>query len=294
MEAACVTCNKPIVIKDAMELNEKYFCSSTCLGKYRDKIGERQFDKESLATFEKKKATGWIPERALKYIHMCQTCNKKLRETCKSLEAVSGVSRFILAKSEKIPWCCHARFNLSSALSDGTVPLSKVLKIQALAEELASSKAKVEAMIKPETLKKKMLKEEGLSGVTTVMLDAALGELATNFGYKKLDGTPPKVEGESMFHYAACLECDPVFGAECEEQAVEKEINECVEKVSKLTKSLWCQHALHALSALMLNKNVDDGRITNLISLSEKVSQEKNHPGVTTSDLFISMGRAIV
>ena len=293
MESACVTCNKTLVIKDAMELNEKYFCSSTCLGKYREKIGERQFDKESLATFEKKKATGWIPERALKYIHMCQSCNKKLRETCKSLEAISGASRFTLAKSEKMPWCCHARFNLSSSMADGTVPLSNVLKIQALAEELANNKLKVESVIKPETLKKKMLKEGGLSGVTTVMLDAAFAEFSAKLDYKTIDGTPPKIDGESMFHYAACLECDPVFGAECEEQAVEKEINECVETVSKLIKSLWCQHALHALSALMLNKNMDEVRISKLINMAEKVAQEKNHPGVTTSDLFITMGRAV-
>jgi len=148
-------------------------------------------------------------------------------------------------------------------------------------------------MTKPETLKRKMLKEGGLSGVTTVMLDLAFAELATNTEYKKLEGTPPKVEGESMFHYAACLECDPVFGAECEEQAIEKETNDCVDKVKKMTHSLWCQHALHALSALMLNKNMDDNRIENLIKLAENVAQEKNHPGVTTSDLFISMGRAV-
>ena len=293
METSCVICKKQIVIKDAMELNEKYFCSSTCLGKYRENIGEREFDKESLATFEKKKSSGWIPERALKYIHMCQTCNKKLRETCKSLEAVSGVSRFVIAKTEKIPWCCHARFNLSSTLADGTVPLEKVLKVQAFAEELASNKSKVEATVKPPTLKKKMLKEVNLSGVTTVMLDVAFAELAKNTEYKKVDGISPKVEGEAMFHYAACLECDPVFGAECEEQAVEKETNDCVDKVSKMTKSLWCQHALHALSALMLNKNIDDTRIIKLISMAENVANEKKHVGVTTSDLFISMGRSI-
>ncbi|MBI5375215.1 MAG: hypothetical protein HZA77_07250 [Candidatus Schekmanbacteria bacterium] len=293
MEAKCVTCSKDIPIHEAMELNEKYFCSSTCLGKYREQIGERQFDKESLATFEKKQATGWIPERALKYIHMCQSCNKKLRETCKSLEAVSGVNRFKIAESEGMPWCCHARFNISSSMADGTVPLSSVIKVQKLAEELAKNPEKVKTMVKHDTLKKKLLKEDKLHGITTVLYDLAFGELAKNTDYKNPGGTPPKVEGEHMFHYAACLECDPIFGAECEEQAIEKELNECVEKVEAMTKSLWCKHALHSMSALNLNKNVDDNRLQGLIRFAEKVAEEKGHPGVTTSDMFIAMGRAV-
>ena len=105
---------------------------------------------------------------------------------------------------------------------------------------------------------------------------------------------PPR---STLFPYttlfrSACLECDPVFGAECEEQAVEKEINECVDKVHSMTNALWCQHALHSMSALLLNKNMDDERLKGLLSLAEKVAAEKGHPGVTTSDMFISLGRA--
>ena len=43
----------------------------------------------------------------------------------------------------------------------------------------------------------------------------------------------------------------------------------------------------------MLNKNMDDTRMEGLINMAEKIAREKNHPGVTTSDLFISMGRAV-
>ncbi|RMF98301.1 MAG: hypothetical protein D6734_00550 [Candidatus Schekmanbacteria bacterium] len=292
METKCLICSKEIKIKDAMELNEKYFCSSTCLSKYREEIGERQFDKESLATFEKKKSSGWIPERALKYIHMCQSCNKKLRETCKSLEAVSGASRFKIAKTETMEWCCHARFNLSSALADGTVPIETAQKVQKLAEDIAKDPSLADKIVRPDSLKKKLQKPDGLHGITTVLYDLAFAELAVNTEYKKLEENPPAVEGENMFHYAACLECDPVFGAECEEQAVEKEVNECVDKVQAMTNSLWCQHALHSMSALLLNKNVDDERMKGLINLAEKVAEEKGHPGVTTSDMFIALGRA--
>jgi hypothetical protein len=59
-----------------------------------------------------------------------------------------------------------------------------------------------------------------------------------------------------MIHDAACLECDPVFGAECEEQAVEKEANKCLEEVSSMTHGRWCDHTFHALSALLLNKHM--------------------------------------
>ena len=292
MSSQCVTCSKEVKIQDAMELNEKYFCSSTCLGKYRESIGEKQFDKESLATFEKKKNTGWIPERALKYIHMCQSCNKKLRETCKSLEAISGASRFKVAETEGMDWCCHARFNLSSSMTDGNVPNETVQKVQKLAEDLAKNPSLAQNMVRHDSLKKKLQKSDGLHGITTVLYDLAYAELATNTEYKKLEENPPVVEGEHMFHYAACLECDPVFGAECEEQAVEKEINACVDKVHSLTNSLWCQHALHSMSALALNKNMDDERLQGLIKLAEKVADDKGHPGVTTSDMFISLGRA--
>jgi len=37
-----------------MELNERLYCSSTCLSKYREEVGKHQFEKDSIATFEKK------------------------------------------------------------------------------------------------------------------------------------------------------------------------------------------------------------------------------------------------
>ena len=97
-----------------------------------------------------------------------------------------------------------------------------------------------------------------------------------------------------MIHYAACLECDPVFGAECEEQAVEKDLNKCVDEVSKMTHSLWCEHTLQALSALLLNKNMTLEKIQSLINAAEEIAKEKDDPGINTRHLFIALGRAVV
>jgi len=287
----CVICGK--TTNYPIELNEKMYCSSACLNKYREEAGEHQFQKDSLATFEKKRNTGWIPERALMYINMCRRCNKKLRDMCKGNQYISGMNRDTLRKTETVPWCCHARFNLSSSLSDGTVPLSSAQKIQAKAEEMVKNPKTCEEIVGPKSLSKKMSKPGGLKGVTTTILDLAAAEMAKNPGYKMQEDKTPREDGEIMIHYAACLECDPVFGAECEEQAVEKELNKCAEEVSKLTHSLWCEHTVHALSALMLNKNMNRHKLQNIINAAEAIAKEKNDPGINTRHLFIALGRAV-
>ncbi len=287
----CVICGN--ATSYPIELNEKMYCSSGCISKYREEVGERQFEKDSIATFEKKRDTGWIPERALMYINMCQRCSKNLKAMCKGNQYVSGLHREELRRSETVPWCCHARFNLSSSLSDGTVPLDSARKIQAIAEEMVKNPQKCEDVVGPEDLRKKMAKPGGLKGVTTTILDIAAAEMAKNCEYKQMEDKTPKEDGEIMIHYAACVECDPVFGAECEEQAVEKEMNDCVDEVSKMTHLRWCEHTLQALSALLLAKNMTRERLQSLINSAEEISKEKNDPGLNTRHLFIALGRSV-
>ena len=290
-QQTCVICNNRT--NYPIELNEKLFCSSTCLNAYREKVGERQYEKDSLATFEKKRDTGWIPERALMYIKMCQRCNKTMKEMCKANQYISGMNREKLRKTETVPWCCHARFNLSSSLSDGTVSFESAQKIQSMAEAMVKNPQKCEEIVGPETLRKKMSKPGGLKGVTTTILDIAAAEMAHNPEYKPMEDKTPKETGEIMIHYAACLECDPVFGAECEEQAVEKELNKCLDVVGKMTKARWCEHTQHALSALLLNKNMTHEKLQKIINSAEQISKEKNDPGLNTRHLFIALGRAV-
>jgi hypothetical protein len=286
----CVKCGAPTSYP--IELNEKLYCSSTCVSKYRDEVGEHQFDKDSLATFEKKRDSGWIPERALMYIGMCQRCNKQMREMCKGNQFISGMNREKLRESETVAWCCHARFNLSSSLSDGTVALETARKIQAMAEELVKNPQKCEEIVGPEALRKKMAKPGGLKGVTTTIIDIAAAEMAKNPDYKLTEDKTPQVDGEIMIHYAACIECNPVFGAECEEQAVEKELNKCLDVVGKMTKKRWCDHTVHALSALLLNKNMTQEKLQKIVDSAEQGIEEKNDFGVSTRHLFIALGRA--
>jgi hypothetical protein len=287
----CVICEQ--ATNYPIELNDKMYCSSICLNKYREEIGEQKFQKESIATFEKKRDTGWIPERALMYINMCRRCNKNLSEMCKGNQYVSGMHRDTLRKAETVPWCCHARFNLSSSLSDGTVPLSSALKIQRRAEEMVKSPSVCEKIVGPVTLRKKMAKTGGLKGVTTTILDIAAADMAENPEYKREKDKTPKEQGEIMIHYAACLECDPIFGAECEEQAVEKELNKCLDEVTPLIHALWCEHTVHALSALMLNRGMTRARLQSIINAAEEIAKEKNDPGINTRHLFIALGRAV-
>ena len=288
----CVICGH--LTSYPIELNDKMYCSSGCISKYRAQVGERQFEKDSLKTFEKKRDTGWIPERALMYINMCQRCGKDLKTMCKSNQYVSGLNREKLRSHETVPWCCHARFNLSSSMSDGTVPLESALKMQAMAEQLVKDHTKSLEIVKPESLRNKMAKEGGLKGVTTTIIDIAAAEMVKDPEYKKEEDKTPKEDGDIMIHYAACLECDPVFGAECEEQAVEKDLNKCVDEVSKMTHSLWCEHTLQALSALLLNKNMTPEKIQSLIYSAEEIAKEKDDPGINTRHLFIALGRTVV
>jgi len=287
----CVICGKSI--NYPIELNERFYCSSACLNKYREEVGDHQFEKDSIATFDKKRTMGWIPERALMYIDMCRRCSKKMKEMCKANQYVSGMNREKLMQTETVPWCCHARFNLSSSLSDGTVSLEAARKIQAMAEEMVKNPKKCEEIVGPESLRKKMAKPGGLKGVTTTILDIAAAERAKNPDYKPMEDNTPKKQGEIMIHYAACLECDPVFGAECEEQAVEKELNKCLDVVEKMTKARWCEHTLHALSALLLNRNMTHEKLQKIVGSAEQVIKEKEDPGINTRHLFIALGRAV-
>jgi len=290
-QKTCVICGKST--NNPIELNERFYCSSACLNKYREEVGDHQFEKDSIATFDKKRTTGWIPERALMYINMCRRCSKKMKEMCKANQYVSGMNREKLMQTETVPWCCHARFNLSSSLSDGTVSLEAARKIQAMAEEMVKNPKKCEEIVGPESLRKKMAKPGGLKGVTTTILDIAAAERAKNPDYKPMEDNTPKKQGEIMIHYAACLECDPVFGAECEEQAVEKELNKCLDVVEKMTKARWCEHTLHALSALLLNRNMTHEKLQKIVGSAEQVIKEKEDPGINTRHLFIALGRAV-
>ncbi len=287
----CVICNQNT--NYPIELNEKLYCSSTCLNTYREKVGEHQYEKDSIATFEKKRDSGWIPERALMYINMCQRCSKTMKEMCKANQYISGMNREKLRQTETVPWCCHARFNLSSSLSDGTVSLEAAQKIQSMAEELVKNPGKCKEIVGPETLRAKMSKPGGLKGVTTTIIDIAAAEMAKNPEYKPMEDKTPKEKGEIMIHYAACLECDPVFGAECEEQAVEKELNKCLDVVGKMTTERWCEHTLHALSALLLNKNMTHEKLQTIVNSAEQIIKEKGDPGINTRHLFIALGRSV-
>ena len=116
----CSQCSKDLVMK-FIEFKDLVFCSNYCLDKFIAAMGQKKFFREYGDVFVPGEGKGWVPKYANDYIMMCARCPKKLSETCHENTAMSAAYHDILGESEEYRWCCHARFCLSAAISDGTV-----------------------------------------------------------------------------------------------------------------------------------------------------------------------------
>ncbi len=214
---------------------------------------------------------GWVPRYANDYVMMCVHCPKKLSEVCQEEMGISGTCHDAVAESEKRHWCCHARFCLGSALSDGTVPAEAILKVQRYAE----NKSKV----------------QDLQGVTTVSLSQSFADLAQNFEYKKLPEKLPEVKEIDMSHVGACLLCNETFGRQCESQ-VEREF-QLLDKAKSLVEKRWCGHTVNVLADILIDREDGEELVNKIIPFADQVAEEKGHPGVITRDIFIALGRRL-
>lgn len=266
----CRQCGKDLVMK-FIELKDLVFCSTTCFEQFRNSMSRRDFFKQYGDSFSPDEQK-WVPKYSNDYVKMCGYCPAKVSETCRAELQISGVYHDEVTETETIHWCCHARFVLSSALSDGTVSWATALKIQKRAEELA--------------------RKEGIRGVTPVIISNAFAALARNFEYKKLQETPLRPKELAMSHAAACLLCNPDFARECEQQT-EKEFQLAPSVKKHLTgHMLWCAHTVQSLAEILIERDNGEELLRKLIPLVEAVAREKGHPGVITRDLFIAMGRS--
>jgi hypothetical protein len=255
-----------------IELKDLVFCSSSCFENFKNKMSRKDFFKNYGDAF-KPDEQKWVPKYSNDYIKMCGYCPPKLAETCRAELDITGVFHDDVVDSETIHWCCHARFVLSAAMSDGTVSFETAKKVQARAEELA--------------------RKEGIRGVTPISISNAFADLGINYEYKKIEENPPEPKELEMSHAAACLLCNPDFAKECEVQ-VEKEF-QLVDKVKEQIKGrgLWCSHVVQSLAEILIEREDGEECIKRIIPLAQKISEEKGHPGVITRDLFIAMGRTI-
>ncbi len=267
----CHQCDKDLVMK-FIELKDLVFCSSTCFEDFKSTMSRKDFFKNYGDAF-KPDEQKWVPKYSNDYIKMCGYCPPKLAEACHAELNISGVFHDDVVDSETMHWCCHARFVLSASMSDGTVSFEIGKKVQARAEELA--------------------KKEGIRGVTPISISNAFADLGTDFEYKKLQENSPEPKELEMSHAAACLLCNPDFAKECEVQ-VEKEF-QLVGKAKEMVKGrgLWCSHVVQSLAEILIERENGEDTIKNIIDLTEKVAQEKGHPGVITRDLFVAMGRSV-
>ncbi len=264
----CHQCGKDLVMK-FIELKDLVFCSTSCFEQFRNSMSRRDFFKnygDSFSPDEQK----WVPKYSNDYVKMCGYCPAKLSATCRAELDLSGVYHDEVTETETIHWCCHARFVLSSSLSDGTVQWETAMNVQKHAEELA--------------------RREGIRGVTPVIISNAFADLARNFEYKKLPENPPKPKELAMSHAAACLLCNPDFAKQCEVQ-VEKEFA-LVDRAKKLIHgTLWCAHTVQLAAEILIERDNGEELLKKIIPLAEAVAREKSHPGVITRDLFIALGR---
>ena len=196
----CHECGKDLVMK-FIELQDMVFCSTSCFEQFRNSMSRREFFKKYGAGF-KPDEQHWVPKYSNDYVQMCGYCPAKLSETCRAELDLSGAFHDDVVETETMHWCCHARFVLSAAFSDGTVPLPLLGKLQRRAEEIT--------------------RRQGIRGVTTINIVNAFADLGRPIPYIALAENPPEPKELSMSHAAACLLCNPDFARECEAQ-VEKE-----------------------------------------------------------------------
>jgi hypothetical protein len=266
----CSQCGKDLVMK-FIELKDLVFCSNQCLEEHKNKMGEKKFYREYGEAFVPGEGKGWVPKHSNEYIQMCILCPKKLSDACQSTREVNAAYHDSLAESEEHRWCCHARFLLSAALSDGTVPLETGLRVQRYAENKA--------------------REQDLRGVTTVTFNQSFADLATNFQYKKLPENPPEVQPMTMSHFGACLLCDEPFGRQCE-ALCEREFEQ-VDRVNPFLKQLWCAHATNCVADMLIDRDDGEELIKKIIPYAEQVAKEKGYPGTTVRCVFIALGRML-
>jgi hypothetical protein len=266
----CTQCAKELVMK-FIEVKDLVFCSNQCIEQFINMMGQKKFYLEYGDVFLPSEGKGWVPEYANEYVMMCTRCPKKLSEVCQEEMGISGACHDILAESEARHWCCHARFCLSSALSDGTVPMGTARKVQQYAE--------------------KKSEEQELRGVTTVTLSQSFADLLKNYDYQRLQENPPEVKQIDMSHVGACLLCDEAFGRQCESQ-VEREF-QLLDKAKSLVQKLWCGHTINILADILIDRNDGEELVTKVIPVADQVATEKGHPGVITRDLFIALGRML-
>ena len=203
---------------------------------------------------------------------MCARCPGKLSDVCHENTRISAAYHDRLGEAEEYRWCCHARFCLSAALSDGTVPLESGLTVQRYAETKA--------------------REDGVRGVTTVIFCRSFADLAKNFHYQKPTESPPEMRELDMSHFGACLLCDEPFGRQCEEQ-VEREFENLARAKSLVGERMWCGHTVNALADILIDRPGGEELVRKMIGLAERIAEEKGHPGVITRTFFIALGRML-
>jgi len=266
----CSQCNKDLAMK-FIELKDLVFCSNQCLERFINTMGQKKFNLKYGDVFIPGEGKGWVPRYANDYIMMCVRCPKKLSEVCQGETEISAAYHDILGDTEEYRWCCHARFCLSSALSDGTVPVDAALKVQRYAENKA--------------------KEQNVRGVTTVILSQSFADLLRNFEYQRLTENPPEIKQIDMSHFGACLLCDEAFGRQCESQ-VEHEF-QLLDRAKSLVQKLWCGHTVNVLADILIDREDGEELASKVIPVADQVTEEKGHPGVITRDLFIALGRMV-
>ncbi len=259
--AICKTCKEAITGKEPIIVDELDFCSDYCVEFYRTKM--KLLAEQGSMYIEK---LGPIGDE---FINMCRKC---------------GLTKFCFGKKEfnasyeeethewlKGKWCCHSVCNLSTMLSDGTVPPETVKKIMRFAEQLRDS-----------------------SGARTVfpsLLDKAISNMGVDLNYRKMEENLPEPRPAVTDHYMACVLCDEETVEQCLD--ISAQARENLEFVQQNCNKQWCGHAQYALASALLGEKLNRGNVKEFIENAEKIAEEKGEPGVTHRSYYLALGRGI-
>ena len=131
----------------------------------------------------------------------------------------------------------------------------------------------------------------GNAGVSTVTLAMATGELMEDFSYTAYPDVQPAPPEKEHDHYLACVQCDKKFMDECLRETEEAEKN--LPQIEAQLDFPYCGHMRYEMSSMLLNPNVDMGKIKKLIDKSRKVMKEKEYKGGHFRIHYLALGRSI-
>jgi len=260
--AICKTCKEPVKNTTPLIVDGLEFCSDYCVDFYQKRM-EHLVSSGGNIYIEK---LGPIGDE---FINMCKKCG--LFKICTKSRGINAAFEEQTHEWVNGKWCCHSICNLSTMLSDGTVPTETVKKIMKTAEDFRDSTKS--------------------NSVFPSLLDNAISNMKVDLAYRKIKENLPEPIEPRTDHYMACVICDDETVNQCLD--ISARARKKLELVKNSVKKIWCGHAQYALASALLGNNLNMNNLPDFIAKAEKVAEEKSETGVTHRSYYIALGRDV-